>query len=194
MTPVWFRNWKIIYDRIPAQRINEFEVIKDGINITLLEHSDPITNWMANCASEWRLYKILHRLARGNVLIAGLGLGFDAISIASKSGVDDIVIVERNGAVINLVWSHIPKDKTILVHQDISEYLLITRRTFDIIYFDIFPGGHEPFPRRTEELRAIARPKLRPNGQIIFFTENPVYDHKCSQNSTSKSPINVSPD
>jgi spermidine synthase len=166
------KHWKIIYDNIPEQRIGRFEIIKDsGQNTSLIEHSDPFMVWTSMDENEWHLYQELHELAYGKVLIAGLGLGFDLLNVSDKDGVDEIVVVEKQQAVIDLVWPYIPHQKAILVHQDILEYLRNIKERFNIIYFDIFPGGCESFPEQTNLLREAAQFKLELNGQIIFWRE-----------------------
>lgn len=171
MIPRWYRIWKILYDRIPAQRIGKFEIIKDGTNITLFEHSYPSLNWMGNCTEEWRLYRRLRKFASKKVLIAGLGLGFDILNVADKKKVTSVVVVEKSQAIIDLVWPYISHRKAIIVHNNILEYLRTTGERFNVIYFDIFPGGCEDFPKRTRELRLAAQTRLRPGGRILFFRE-----------------------
>jgi spermidine synthase len=131
---------------------------------------------MGNCGDEWKLYRRFRRAATGDVLIAGLGLGLDLLQIAMKRDVKKIVVVEKKQIIIDLVWPYIPHHRATLVHQDIRLYLRETKQKFDVIYFDIFPGGGESFPVTTAELRKLATPRLKPNGRIIFFREFLVSD------------------
>lgn len=166
------KHWKIIYDNIPAQRIGRFEIIKDsGKNTSLVEHSDPFVVWTSMDKNEWHLYQELRELAYGKVLIAGLGLGFDLLNIIGKDSVDEVMVVEKQQAVIDLVWPYIPHKKATLVHQNILEYLRNTDERFNIIYFDIFPGGCESFPEQANQLYEAAQSRLESNGQTIFWRE-----------------------
>lgn len=170
--PEWYKHWKMIYDNVPTQRIGRFEIIKDsGENTSLIEHSDPFVVWTSMDENEWHLYQELRELAYGKILIAGLGLGFDLLNVGDKDGVDEIIVVEKQQAVIDLVWPYIPHKKATLVHKDILEYLWHTDERFNIIYFDIFPGGCESFPEQADQLYEVAQSKLEPNGQIIFWRE-----------------------
>lgn len=171
MVPKWFKHWKIIYDSIPEQKIGRFEIVKDGGNTSLVEHSDSLIVWMSMDENEWHLYNKLRGLAYGKVLIAGLGLGFDLLNVADKSSVNEIVVVEKRREVIDFVWPYISHDKTTLIHKDILEYLHDTGEKFNIIYFDIFPGGSDSFPEQMDELCEIAKIRLKFGGQIIFWQE-----------------------
>jgi len=171
MIPEWFKHWETIYGGIPAQRIGRFEIVKDNRNTSLVEHSDSLIIWMSMDENEWHLYKKLHELAYGKVLIAGLGLGFDLLNVASKNSVDEIIVVEKQQEVIDLVWPYISHRKAALVHQDILEYLQNIDENFDIIYFDIFPGGSNSFPEQIDKLCEAAKIRLKSKGQIILWQE-----------------------
>lgn len=167
----WQKQWKVIHDSVPVQRIDNFEIEKDPKNISLIEHSDYKIIWMSVDETEWYLYSRLPELVCGKVLIAGLGLGFDLLNVVDRDCVDEVVLVEKRQVVIDLVWPYIPHIKTILVYQDVSEYLRDTKERFDIIYFDIFPGGHESQPDLAKQLIAVADPRLNPGGQVILWSE-----------------------
>lgn len=83
--------------------------------------------------------------ARGDVLIAGLGLGMIIIPIARKAEVKNITVVEKNSDVISLV---LPKllgflgedgNKISVIEEDIMDYKPKRGVKFDCIYFDIWP-------------------------------------------------------
>lgn len=177
MTPQWERSWRIIYRRIPAQRIGNFEIVKDNGYIALVSYGENNTTWMTNSFDEWRLYRRLRKAANGVVLLAGLGLGFDALRIARKDNVSQIIIVEKSEEVINLVWPYLPHRKMTLINADIKDYLQTTQKKFNIIYFDIFPGGCESFPVATRNIIGLAMPKLKVNGHVICFRETLVTDN-----------------
>lgn len=173
MIPEWYKHWKVIYDSVPEQRIEKFEIIKDDHgNTSLVEHSDSIIIWMSMDENEWYLYRKLREFAYGRVLIAGLGLGFDLLNVADKNSVDEITVVEKQQAVIDLVWPYIPHDKTTLIHQDVLEYLRDVDEKFNIIYFDIFPGGSDSFPEQVGQLCEVAKTRLELKGQIILWQES----------------------
>ena len=171
MVPEWYKHWKVVYDNIPEQQIGRFEIVKDNGNTSLVEHSDSLVIWMSMDENEWHLYQKLRKFAYGKVLIAGLGLGFDLLNVADKNSVDEIIVVEKQQEVIDLVWPYISHRKTILVHQDILDYLQSIDEKFNIIYFDIFPGGSDSFSEQMNILCEAAKVRLKPNGQIICWQE-----------------------
>ncbi len=84
--------------------------------------------------------------ARGNVLIAGLGLGMILVPILKKKEVEKVTVVEKNKNVLSLVAPHIYRHmpslathKLRVVNDDIFEWVPVgARRSYDVIYFDIW--------------------------------------------------------
>ena len=101
--------------------------------------------------------------AKGDVLIAGLGIGMVLLGIQSKPEVTSITVVEKEQEIISLVTSHLPlNDKVTIVHSDIFSY--VPDRKFDTIYFDIWDNlcGDN-----WEEMKKLHRKfvrKRKPNG------------------------------
>ena len=82
-------------------------------------------------------------MAKGNVLINGLGLGWVVEALFQKKEVKDIVVIEKSKDVINLVKQHYydkcPKDKyIIIVHADALEYKPQKGQRFDAVWHDIW--------------------------------------------------------
>jgi hypothetical protein len=79
------------------------------------------------------------RQARGNVLIAGLGIGMVLLAIQDKPEVNYITVVEKEAEVIELVRSQLPLNGNVtIVNQDIFDFKPDT--LYDTIYFDIWDG------------------------------------------------------
>jgi len=77
------------------------------------------------------------RQARGDVLVAGLGIGMVLMAIQDKEEVTSITVVEKEQEVIDLVKPQLPlKDWVTVVHSDIFEFQ--TKMNYDVIYFDIW--------------------------------------------------------
>ena len=172
----WKRNFRKLYDAIPSQRIGRFEIIKVNSELFLIEHSDDLVVWMAICPEdESKLYLPFYQscslLSEGNVLIGGLGLGCDLLNIASINAVLDIVVIEKNQEVIDLVWPYIPHNKTKLVQGDINDFLSVTDNLFDIVYFDINPGGMGAFPETSNRLSNLSKRCLKSGGKVMFWEE-----------------------
>jgi hypothetical protein len=77
--------------------------------------------------------------AKGDVLVAGLGIGMVLLAVQANPEVDRIVVVEKEQEVIDLVEPQLPLNKkVIIVNDDIFEYH--PQHKFDTIYFDIWDG------------------------------------------------------
>ena len=174
MDNFWQQNLRTI-NNIPEQRIGDFEIIKVNNETFLIEHYDYIKVWMAGSNEERQLYLPLYskcdKLINGKVLIAGLGLGLDLLNVISNPNVKEIVLIEKQKEIIDLVWPYVLHDKTKLIHKDIFEFLRTTDEQFDLIYFDIFPGGRMSFPEEADKLEKLARQRLRLCGEIVFWEE-----------------------
>ncbi|MGH9427836.1 MAG: hypothetical protein ACRD2L_16235 [Terriglobia bacterium] len=86
-----------------------------------------LTNW-----------EIQHR-ARGNVLLAGLGIGMILHPILEKEEVTSVTVVEKEADVIALIAPTLPKSKKLtLVCADIFTWKPPVNRKYDCIYFDIW--------------------------------------------------------
>jgi hypothetical protein len=83
------------------------------------------------------------RQARGDVLIAGLGLGLIVLPILAKESVSSVTIVEKYPNVVNLVAPSLMElpggEKLTIVHADIFNWKPARGRKWDTIYFDIWP-------------------------------------------------------
>jgi len=81
-------------------------------------------------------------VARGNVLIAGLGIGMILIPLLKDKGVKKITVIEKEKDLINLIFSKIKKhdksNKLEIIHSNIFELELSKEQKFDVIYFDIW--------------------------------------------------------
>ena len=84
----------------------------------------------------------LIEMARGRVLIGGLGLGMVAWPLlAKKPALHSLTILEINPDVISLVGRHLPGDSRIeIIQADVFKWRPSRRLPkFDTIYFDIWP-------------------------------------------------------
>lgn len=88
-------------------------------------------------------YEVIHQ-ARGDVLIAGLGVGMVILPILAKPQVRSVLVVEKSPDVIALVEPHLRKalgDKScwLRVRQaDIFEFEPARGEKWDVLYFDIW--------------------------------------------------------
>lgn len=99
---------------------------------------------MSDTSAEHKDHAPFIRVAKGNVLIAGLGLGLVLSEVAAKEEVTSITVVENSTDVINLVWPHLPctvKGKTTLIVGDVYDSSTIKKGSgYDYAWFDIWPS------------------------------------------------------
>ena len=82
-------------------------------------------------------YKVV-REARGNVLIAGLGLGMILHPILAKKEVLSVTVIEKYADVISLVGPTVKHDKLTIIEGDIYEWKPAKGTKYDTLYFDIW--------------------------------------------------------
>lgn len=85
---------------------------------------------------KWTNYELLQN-AKGEVLIAGLGIGMVVLALQEKQEVTSITVVEKEQEIVDLVKNSLPlNEKVTIVCSDIFEY--IPTQKFDTIWFDIW--------------------------------------------------------
>jgi len=104
------------------------------------------------------------RQAKGDVLIAGLGIGMVLLDVQDKPEVTSVTVVEKEIEVIGLVIDHLPlNEKVVIIVTDIFDYKP-NGRMWDTIYFDIWDkisGDNYPEMKKLHRKFAMAK---RPGG------------------------------
>lgn len=135
-----FGSAEIVHDRPSRMEIMRasFKGIhtEDRVHTRLLINGGVI---MTDAAFEKRTNVDVVLAARGDVLIAGLGIGLILVPILAKKEVKRVVVVEKNADVIFLVEPHLRHKKLQVIHADIFEFSPTADWKFDTIYFDIWP-------------------------------------------------------
>ena len=127
---------------------------------------------MTDTPMERATNSLVIQMARGHVLVAGLGLGMVAWPLlAKRPALSSLVIVEKNLDVIRLVTPHLPGDlRLVIVPADIFKWS--PRRwdpcwpRFDTIYFDIWPDICKSNTAEAGKLRSRAKGWVAPGGWI----------------------------
>jgi len=78
------------------------------------------------------------RNARGNVLVAGLGLGMILHPILDKESVTSVTVIEKYADVIVLVGPTVQHPKLNIINADIYEWKPAKGTKYDCVYFDIW--------------------------------------------------------
>jgi hypothetical protein len=98
---------------------------------------------MSDTPDEWRDHYEAIRLAKGRVLINGLGLGCVLQCMLEKPEVEHLTVVEISPDVIALVAEHYQKkygDRLTIVQADALEYKPDRQVHFDVVWHDIWPN------------------------------------------------------
>ncbi len=128
------------------------------------------TLWMTDADYEWRTNLEPVRNMTGDVLIAGLGIGFVLAPLRNRERITSVTVIEKNADVIALVEPTFPFAR--VIHADIYEWEP-PKKSFDCIYFDIW----ENVPNRDdwEDMKTLKkryRPALRKGGWIGAWCED----------------------
>lgn len=176
-------NWDELYEIFLEGELGNFKYQKQESDKSMylfdksINEDIPMT-WMMNKGFEINAYNAsTSKKSKGKVLMAGLGIGYDAVMLMDDSKVDSITIVERAQEVIDLTMRYLPKhSKFNIVHDRILHYMENTNETFDTIYFDIFYEDPSVFPKELEILTKIAKKILNDGGEIIFWSKYKLLD------------------
>lgn len=164
-----------IYDLIPAKTIGDWEIRKneDEKEIQLVTKG---LCWMSNVTHEKETHEEFERLAKGQILIGGLGLGYASILVRDKKEVEQIDFMEKEKEVIELVADHIRHPKVNVFKFKASQYLSFCKKKYDLVFFDFFPDDPCFFPQEIKILKDLARNVLKPNGEVLFWRRYPMLD------------------
>lgn len=95
---------------------------------------------MSNTAMEWDTNKEFMENAKGDILIAGLGIGLIVYAIQDNPEVKSITVIEKYQEVIDLVGKYFTSEKIKIIKANIFEWLPALKTKYDTIYFDIWTG------------------------------------------------------
>jgi hypothetical protein len=94
---------------------------------------------MSNTPAEMRDHSYLRHMAKGTVLINGLGLGCVLADVLNRDEVKQVTVVEISADVINLVAPYFMEDKRlVLVHQDAYLFKAPVGARYDYVWHDIW--------------------------------------------------------
>lgn len=125
--------------------------------------------WMSDTPFEFETNQKAIKLARGDVLECGLGIGLFTYYASKKNLVRSITIVEKEKPVIDLVYDKIANNKTKIINNDAISFLKSTDQKFNMIHVDIW-ADIIPY----KEMKAVidlARQKLRPKGTVVCWLD-----------------------
>ena len=120
-------NWKIEIDN------GECSLVKQSMNKSIMKDSV----W------EHHTHKWLWDNATGDILVAGLGIGFLNKELIDNHNFTSVTIIENSQDVIDLVWPYCAKDSRFtLIKEDIETWNIPTGSHWDIGWFDSWIGDN----------------------------------------------------
>ncbi len=143
--------------------------------------------WMVDDPPHWRAMEVYAAAAKGPVLCAGLGLGLIQHALAEQPAVDYVMTVEREAAVIDLVYGQLPHPKKDLriVEADwrgvMSADLAGIEEDWGMIFVDLWVTSNlrEKYEALGDAAQMAVRLKDRwPNALIVFHGFAPLSDVK----------------
>ena len=93
---------------------------------------------MSNTTDEVNDHAHFIRMAEGNVLINGLGLGVCLKAILKKPEVKSVTVIEREKDVIDLISPHFDDPRLTIIHADALEYKPPKNVKYDYVWHDIW--------------------------------------------------------
>lgn len=137
------------YSKLRAQLNNKPEQIIEPGHYKRLIIDDEVV--MSNTKMEIETHLEAINKAKGNILVAGLGLGMYLTAIKDKPEVKSITVIEYSKDIIELTGKYYNDDKIKIINDDIFKYE--TDEKFDLIWLDIWTYFDEDNLKEMELLR-----------------------------------------
>jgi len=93
---------------------------------------------MSNTPDEIRDYSLFTHLAKGSILINGLGIGCVVKVLLDKPEVSKITVIEKSEDVIKLVAPYFTDKRLSIIHADAFEYVPPKGERFNFVWHDIW--------------------------------------------------------
>lgn len=143
--------------------------ITPGKYARLLIHGDTM---MSDTDFEWNTNQTLLMAAKGDVLIAGLGIGLVLPPILDNPKVKSVTVVEKYQDVIDLVGPSYVNPRLRIVCADIFKWKPRKGQTFNALYFDIWSGVCTDNLKQMDLLRDRFKPFKKRGGWLGCWREN----------------------
>lgn len=156
---------------------NEHGDTRPGEYIRLVRTAGWAETVMSDLPMEKRTCQPFLEAARGNVLVAGLGLGIVLLPVQAKPEVARVTVVEKYPDVVRLVAPRLPLDraKVEIVQGDVFRWRPAEAERYDVMWFDIWSTIEGLNADEIDWLRSAWRPWLAPGGRMLFWREG---DHR----------------
>ncbi len=135
--------------------------------VTLSEDSNV---WMSDTPFEYETNHKAIKLAKGDVLECGLGIGLFTYYASKKNQVKSITIVEESQNIIDLVYPALENKKTKIINAKAKPFIKSTKQRFDMVHVDIWESVL-PY-REIEPMLKLAKRVLKPNGIVVCWLDD----------------------
>lgn len=153
---------------------SEYDGFKTGLYIRLCKKDGEQWNKGVIMSDTWmekQTNVTAYKKARGDVLIAGLGLGMVLLAIQKKPEVSSVTVVELEQEIIDLVKHQLPlNSKVTIIQGDIFQFK--TDQKFDTIYFDIWDTLCADNWEEMKKLHRKFRSRLKANGWMSSWRKD----------------------
>lgn len=163
------------YDTDNMQIKQSYFVCDKNLHCPVIYEDNSNVCWMSVEPFEINTFKKIIDEATGNVLLAGLGLGYAAYMISRKEDVKSVTVIELNESVINLFNKYLldqfeNKDKIKVVHSDAIQYMTQENlKQYDYVNMDIWKSLYDML---NLYLRAICIEAKNPEVKFSYWLEN----------------------
>lgn len=129
--------------------------------------------WIMSRRWERIAYHSMAQEATGDILMGGLGIGWEPWFLNEDPNVTSITVVEMKPDIITLSSPVLAdKNKVTIIEDRVLHHMINTRNTYDTIYFDIFENNPVNFPDEVRILTNAANQILNPDGKVIFWRQH----------------------
>jgi len=126
---------------IPENETTNWKLEMDNGELSLIKKS--LGSIMKDSILEYQTHKWLWENATGDILVAGLGIGFLNKELIDNHTFDSVTIIENSQEVIDMVWPYCAKDSRFtLIKEDIETWNIPEDSHWDIGWFDSWIGDN----------------------------------------------------
>lgn len=179
-----FKKPRVITAMIKKIRSHPSRKITDGNGNDITE-DNPIWNflnppkaWMSDKAEELMTMYSVAKVAGGEVLVGGLGMGiFPQMALYLGRPVDSFTIVDNSPDVIEITtraWldrlDDDTREKIDIIEQSFEDYIKTTDKKFDTIFVDLWEDSDPRFLPYINRLVELIGPLCKEGGRIYIWT------------------------
>jgi len=130
------------------------------------------TLMMSDVPFEQKTNREFVRRARGDVLLAGLGIGMVLVPVLNKPEVSSVTVIEKYRGVIELVQPYVAHPKLDVQLADIFEWQPPKGQSWDTLYFDIWSNITTDSLREITKLKRKFARRKKPGGWMGAWLED----------------------